>query len=359
MILKALYDYYHRSGDLPPMGFEKKEIYFIIVISEKGDFIRIEDTRDGKTPKSFIVPRGETRSSGIKANLLWDNVEYVLAVPKEDNDSAKAKAIEKNKAFIERCQQIAFKFPEIKELKAVCDFYKNGVKNVESASNWNDVLKERTRNVSFQLNNSLTIIPAMDFMISCLSECNPENENAGMHRCLVTGKIGDIVRLTSSTFIPEGKATASLVAFQTNSGYDSYGKEQCYNAPISKEAESAYITALKKLTDKDSRNKFYLGNRTFLFWTSNVDDSSEEVEKGFWSLFASAKNDDPNRNIAKVKETLKSVWSGKKNTADKDRFYMLGLAPNAARIAVVYWNECSIKEFAGKILQHFSDMEIS
>ena len=99
MILKALYDYYHRSGDLPPMGFEKKELYFIIVIDEDGNLIRIEDTRDGKTPKSYIIPRGETRSSGIKPNLLWDNVEYVLAVPKEITESERKKLSEEKRRF--------------------------------------------------------------------------------------------------------------------------------------------------------------------------------------------------------------------------------------------------------------------
>jgi CRISPR-associated protein Csd1 len=34
------------------------------------------------------------------------------------------------------------------------------------------------------------------------------------------------------------------------------------------------------------------------------------------------------------------------------------LAPNAARIAVVYWEEIQLKDFASKICQHFEDMKI-
>ena len=45
MILKALYDYYHRSGDdVAPFGLEYKEIGFIIVIDRCGKFLRFEDT---------------------------------------------------------------------------------------------------------------------------------------------------------------------------------------------------------------------------------------------------------------------------------------------------------------------------
>ena len=55
---------------------------------------------------------------------------------------------------------------------------------------------------------------------------------------------------------------------------------------------------------------------------------------------------------------LSAVWSGESPSASDDRFYVLGLAPNAARIAVVYWNECSVRDFAGSLLKHFEDMEI-
>ncbi len=358
MILKALYDYYHRSGDLPPMGFEKKELYFIIVIKEDGTLVRIEDTRNGKTPKSYIVPRGETRTVGIKANLLWDNAEYVLAIPKEEKDSEKKKATGKNNAFIQRCKQISDAMPDIVEFKAICAFYDKGISQITESKEYETLLKERTRNISFQLEHALDIIPSIKAVGEYLSANDKDNEDSNLQYCLVTGQKGTAVRLTTSTSIPGSQATASLVAFQKSSGYDSYGKEQCGNAPISEEAEAAYVTALKKLTAKDSRNKFYLANRTFLFWASNTKKESQEVEEGFFALLNNVNTDDPNKNIAKVKETMKTIWSGLAKTTSDDRFYMLGLAPNAARIAVVYWNECSLKDFAGRILQHFDDMEI-
>lgn len=374
MILKALYDYYHRSGDLPPMGFEKKEIYFIIVIKEDGTFVRIEDTRDGKTPKSYIVPRSETRTVGIKANLLWDNAEYVLAVPKEITESDKKKLSEeefnklqkkyeenaqnKKTAFVNRCRQIADAMPNVTEFNAICAFYDKGINQISDADNFETLLKERTRNITFQLEYALDIIPSIKAVIDYLSANDKESKESNLQYCLVTGKKGTPVRLTTSTSIPGSQATASLVAFQKSSGYDSYGKEQCGNAPISEEAEAAYVTALKKLTAKDSKNKFYIGNRTFLFWASNTKQESQEVEEGFFALLGNTNVDDPNKNIAKVKKTMKSIWSGLTVTSSDDRFYILGLAPNAARIAVIYWDDCSLKDFAGKILQHFDDMEI-
>ena len=73
MILKALYDYYQRCGDLAPIGMEYKELGFILVISKNGSFVRFEDHRiDSKTANSFLVKKHVGRSSGIAPNYLYD-----------------------------------------------------------------------------------------------------------------------------------------------------------------------------------------------------------------------------------------------------------------------------------------------
>ena len=68
--------------------------------------------------------------------------------------------------------------------------------------------------------------------------------------------------------------------------------------------------------------------------------------------------DNPNANINNVKKVFNGIYSGQITTDYNDRFYVLGMAPNSARIAVVYWSEQSLEEFAGNILKHFNDMEI-
>lgn len=79
-----------------------------------------------------------------------------------------------------------------------------------------------------------------------------------------------VVEITTATKILGSQETAKLVAFQVNSGYDSYGKSKGYNAPISEEAEFAYTTALNHLLRSDSHNKFMVGSRTYLFWASSI-----------------------------------------------------------------------------------------
>ena len=101
MILKALYDYYNRSGNLAPAGFEKKEIPFIIVIDKDGKFLRIEDRRiDNKSSQKFLVIK-DARSSNPKPYLFYDNLEYTLNYTKDneplsEEDLMDSKKVEEN-----------------------------------------------------------------------------------------------------------------------------------------------------------------------------------------------------------------------------------------------------------------------
>ena len=54
-------------------------------------------------------------------------------------------------------------------------------------------------------------------------------------------------------------------------------------------------------------------------------------------------------SIELVRRTFKSIYNGVLFANKDDKFFILGLAPNSARIAVVYWNELPLREFAGLI----------
>ena len=79
MILRALYEYYHRCGNLPQKGMELKEIGFLIVIDKDGHFQRFEDRRiDKKQAQKFLVKKHVGRTSALVANYLYDNSGYVF-----------------------------------------------------------------------------------------------------------------------------------------------------------------------------------------------------------------------------------------------------------------------------------------
>ena len=402
MILKALYDYYNRCSDLPMPGMEEKEIGFIIVLSKEGRFVRFEDCRTGKNQaRTYLVKKHVGRSSAIVANYLYDNSTYVLGYADMDKEVDKYKEqvvllekeadqsvadqrayeeakeelqeLEKKRsvkeqgcldAFKKKLTSILESYPNSYELSAICKFYQQDkdkmLSSIEQDSLWEDIKKNLSKKYStfsFRIEGDLKIVAEKREILQ-LDESEDTNEDKDI--CLITGDRGVAVDTTTATMIPGSQATAKLVAFQVNSGYDSYGKKKCGNAPISKEAEFAYTTALNAMLQKGSHNKFGVGNRTFVFWASSNNEAAEQTEDSLFDLlgYTEEEVDDPNAKIEQVRKVFTAIYSGSLKTSLEDRFYILGLAPNSARIAVVYWSECSLKEFAEKILRHFDDMEI-
>lgn len=360
MILKALYDYYHRSGDLPVLGMELKEIGFIIVIDKYGNFLRFEDRRiDKKSAQKFLVKKSVGRSSAPVANYLYDNSQYVFGYSDKGDMENMRKYFEVFKAKVEEIYDV---FSDNVALKAVYTFYRQDpsimVEIMQNDPLWTDIIKNLNKKYSifsFLIEGDTEIVASKRELINL--ECD-DNEILG-RPCLVIGKHSKTVEVTTATMIPGSQATAKLVAFQVNSGYDSYGKSKGYNAPISEEAEFAYTTALNHLLRSDSHNKFMIGSRTFLFWASSNSDASKASEDSLFALFGRTEDDDPNKRIELVRHTFMSIFSGDLPANKDDRFFILGLAPNSARIAVVYWNELPLREFAGLISKHFTDMEIA
>ncbi len=363
MILKALYDYYHRcKGTLPAFGRELKEIGFLVVIDRDGNFLRFEDRRiNNKQAQTFIVKKQLGRTSAPLANYLYDSSAYVFGFSdKKDFDGCR-KYLETFKKKVDEMYKAA---PNNADITAVHRFYQHDAQanlaKMKADALWPEIEKNLNKKYSlfsFLINGDTQIVAEKEELLDLLDGDNHDNGKV----CLVSGKKGKIVDVTTATMIPGSQAVAKIVSFQVKSGYDSYGKEQGANAPISEESEFAYSTALKHLLRSDSRNKFLIGNRTFLFWASKDNAAGHQAEESFFDMFgfSDADEDDPNAKIEQVRKVFKAIYSGELNTSLDDKFYILGLAPNSARIAVIYWAEIPLKEFAKRITQHFDDMEIT
>lgn len=366
MILKALYDYYQRCENLPALGMEFKEIGFIIVIDNNGSFLRFEDRRiDKKSAQQFLVKKSVGRSSAPVANYLYDNSQYVFGYSTKGDMNSMRKYYDTFRAKIKEIYEL---YPENKTIKAIYTFYQKELSDiVEAMQNdplWNEIIKNLNKKYStfsFLIDGDTEIVASKKELINSREN---DKETAGT-LCLITGnRNSKAVEVTTATMIQGSQATAKLVAFQVNSGYDSYGKSKGYNAPISEEAEFAYTTALNHLLHSNSHNKFIIGKesytRTFLFWASSNSEASKATEENLFALFgrSETEDDDPNKRIELVKNVFMSIYNGKLSANKDDKSFILGLAPNAARIAVIYWNEIPLREFAKVISQHFEDMAI-
>lgn len=361
MILKALYEYYYRSGNLPRKGLEIKEIGFLLVLDTDGNFVRFEDRRiDNKQAQAFLVRKSLGRTSAPKANYLYDNSAYVFGYSDKGDDSSVSKCFDVFKAQIER---IYSDYPNSMEIRAIYNFYQKEreliVDTLQKDTLWEEIVKNLNKKFSlfsFIIEGDIQIVAEKQHLFPKSNENTIEYGDV----CLISGNKSRLVETTTATMIPGSQATAKLVSFQVNSGYDSYGKTKGNNAPIGEDAEFAYTTALNHLLRADSRNKFLIGNRTFVFWASRDNEAGKQAEESIWSMFgfSDSNEDNPNRGIEQVRKVFESIYKGTLKTSLDDKFYILGLAPNSARIAVIYWAEIPLVEFAELINRHFEDMEI-
>ena len=378
MILQALYEYYNRSDKVAPAGKELKEIAYLVVIRQDGSFVRIEDTRneDGNGNRYLISKSWGRTGTTPQPFHFWDNFSYVfgfskanIEIEKEKTDDEKRKKLEKeisknarsHKGFVDYVIQMSERHPDDVDIQAVSSFYHKYDDKLDSlllnSDNWDTIKRNLTKNLSFLIEGETEIIAAKERIIAYKNNAKNQ-EKKGKSVCLVTGE--ECTPVTTFSKIKLGKySDTKLVSFQKNSGYDSYGKEQGDNAPISEEAEFKCSTALKKMLEYGSSNKFDVGNRTFVFWASSQSNDAKEVEESVFDMFHFSKDDDPNKGILRVKKAFETIYSGKSNFNKDGWFYIMGIYPaNKARIAVSYWSELPLKDFVGFILDHFKDMEI-
>lgn len=362
MILKALYDYYQRKSASPdsalaPAGFEYKEIPFVLEINHEGKLIQIEDTRSGdgkkKRAKSERVPQGVKKTSGVAANLLWDNAEYVLGI---DTKGKPERVKEQQAAFVERIRQLNLADQD-EGIAAVLAFLENLDADVlQQQPQWEEI-KTTNPNLTFRLQGQLYLVcQSRKVQAAMLSNTDAESEKAV---CLLTGEYAEIERLHPAIKGVWGAQTAgaNIISFNL-SAFTSFAKSQSFNAPVSKEAAFAYTTALNHLLSKDSAQRMQVGDASTVFWATK----KHALEDNFASIFGSGekKKDDPDSNASAVRALYRAVEEyGRSPALDEEtRFYILGLAPNAARISIRFWHTATVREISERIVQHFDLLKI-
>ncbi len=373
MILQSLANYYirkarntKRGGHVAPYGMEYKEIKFIVEITRDGCFEKLVDMRDEKKHgKALLVPKSAGRSGSASwqtANLLWDHYGYVLGQSKAGTENPNAEG--QLRSFIARMESLPEDLKNEEDISAVIKFYRQGAyKKVIEDSKWPECHKIAGCNMTFRVSDESRVVtenPKLCEWAASASGSAPE-EGGVAGRCLVTGEIGEIARTHAK--IGVGGSQANLVGFQKDSGYDSYGKEQGYNAPVSKKAEFYYTTALKTLLDS-ATNRVRIGNAVLLFWaepSSLSEEDAENAELAVRALIYGARDsgrDNADAGVRNVENIFKAIFKGKVPTATADKFCILGIAPNKARLSVVLWKRGTLEEIAQNIYQYLEDIRI-
>ncbi len=366
-ILQALNSYYDRMaarGEAEPTGYSREKISYAILLNPDGavaaiDPLRIPNEKGKYVPRLMNVPAGVKRTVGIAPNKLWDKTAYVLGVTAGEGK----RTAQEHEAF-NTAHAALLADTQDAGLLALRRFLEKWTPaQFEESPHFTEEMKDS--NIVFRMDGVQEYIHDRH-AARALVTASPEGE--GDDLCLVTGARGTAARLHPSIKGVWGAQSsgASLVSFNLDA-FTSYGKEQGANAPVSEAATARYGAALNRMLDKGSANRIQVGDTTTVFWADAsgsgggvAADAADE-----WAAYALEPRTH-REEAGKIKGQLEAVAKGlpvaQLSTKDIDpgtRFYILGLAPNAARLSVRFWYDGTFGDLERRIREHWQDMAIT
>lgn len=364
MILRSLVDYYERCQELPREGWIRRGIDYELVLSTQGDCVGINalgDSRKGKIvpAERLVTAIGKQAlkhtNSGKDANLLWDNAGFVLGIGNKGQN--------KLASFIKTLQDWLGAIDD-SGVQAIHRFCLQLQKDAALANRlierfgYRADFEKRDPVLTFRLQGDIESVHERPMVRRAYAEVFAEMQGGGARgNCLITGAVSVPISLTETVIKgvwdkPGAIPLKNIVSFNERA-FESYGKtkRQGENAPVSRAAAFAYTTALNHLLRQDSPQRMQVGDASTVFWA----DKQDPIEESFGVIFG----DDPDESTRAVQALLQAVHSGKWGQSDEHlRFYVLGLAPNAARISVRFFHCVTLRELGQRIAQHFEDLAL-
>lgn len=367
MILQALvrcYESLAAARKLEKPGWSMVKVSWGLELTPEGQIERLwplelADEKGKKRPQLVKLPVQAKRAVGIIPNFLCDNSSYILG---RDNKGKPERSLECFMACAEKHRELLTEVAH-PMAKAILRFFaswnpQSAEENAALAPEWEEILKGG--NLVFCMDG----VYAQDVLeiAQAWDKAYASDERAERGRCLVTGQEAPIAILHPSIkgVVGAQPSGASVVSFNAPS-LESYGKEerdkqgQGRNAPVSTYAAFAYGEALNYLLrEKDYHCR--LGDTTLIYWAEGAE--AEYSSAMFGMMF----NDDMEQNDLKgVMEALssgKTVLWNKLPLKPTNRFYILGLAPNASRLAVRFFLQDTFGGFAANLEKHQKRLEI-
>lgn len=366
MILQALtrlFEDLTRQGKIARPGWTPSKISFALCLNEAGVLEYViplqKEIMNGQKiqlrPSLIVLPTPVIRSgTSARSNFLWDNSSYLLGIDEKGKP-------ERSEACFQACRQLHHSLldsvasPVAKAILAFLDTW--DPQTARSHPALVDCLPELMKggNMIFRVNGTYG---QEDPAICSAWDSNYSDSQGERQQCLVTGNpdIPELVHPTIKGVIGAQSSGAAIVSFNAPA-FCSYGKEQSLNAPVGKYAAFAYTAALNYLLS-DNSNVHRIGDTTIVCWAEGAEPQ--------YSLFAAlsifgdtAQEGLRDQDLRDAMHLLAQGLPCQELRLDPQRpFYILGLAPNAARISVRFFCRNSFGIIIKNVNAHHNRMEI-
>ena len=367
MILQALTQYYEdllARGEIDAPGWAPAKISYALCLDEDGQLTQVlptkEDVKKGKKtvlqPLVFPLPAAEKRTVGIVSNFLWDNSSYLLGV---DQKGKPARSRECFSAAAARHHAVldGVDSPAARAILRFFDSWQS--ENAAQCPAFEGQLEEVTSGVNllFRVDGRYAQEdPAI--REAWQRQQSDRDKDAVEMQCLVTGREDEIAKVHPAIKgVRDAQSSgAALVSFNAPA-FCSYGHEQNYNAPVGKYAAFAYTAALNHLL-ADKNQVQQIGDTTVVCWAEGADPVCQSLAVA--AIFGGEAPGGLTDNA--LRATLRHLAHGEpcdELAVDPNRtFYILGLAPNAARLSVRFFLRDSFGALMRNVNDHYERLEI-
>lgn len=388
MILQALTRYYDILAKDPDTGISQPgysiaKVNFSLSLSTSGELLDIfplfklekKGRKIVESPILMTVPEQEKRQGNTPfPYFLCDTSEYVLGIP-SINMRIPEDAIKRFEAFKDMHIGLLQKANCISS-KALISFLESyspeqAQENPIILRYWDEFLKKA--NLVFSVEGLGYIHEDIEIRKKWEVFHDKDVENIYIGQCLITGQNKPIARLHGNIKgLYNSKTQGPIVSFK-NDAYQSYGKMQGLNSPISKDAAFAYTTVLNYLLSNGNQ-KFSVGDSTVIYWAESP---NQDYADFFSNLFQIGWDDEESQTAEegfvqdkkaenRLAEIGKKVRCGDILDAEaiseglnpETQFYILGLAPNAGRVSIRFFHQDPFIKIIQKIIWHYQDLQI-
>ncbi|MFD2234364.1 type I-C CRISPR-associated protein Cas8c/Csd1 [Phaeospirillum tilakii] len=362
--LTSAYDRLAERHEVPPFGYSKEKIGFLISLNEDGTpALPPIDLRQGSGKKlaarMLDVPQPAKRTSGIAPNFLWDKTSYVLGVTAGEGK----RVADEHAAFVQRHRD-ALAATDDPGLRALLAFLRDWTPDRFAALGWPEEMKDQ--NVVFALGRDYLNDQYLHDRAAA-REIWADLASAGNQTqavCLVSGRTAPIARLHPAIKgVWGGQSSGVSIVSYNKDAFESYGHAQGDNAPVSEAAAFAYTAVLNRFLAGDSRNRLQIGDASTVFWADAADAATAQLaEDAFLAMLGDI---DEDKQAAEVRAILDKIRQGRPvqdfdpHLSEGVRFYVLGLAPNAARVSIRYWFESDFGHLADNYRRYVADIRIA
>ena len=366
MILQALTRHYEallQRGEIAAPGWSPAKISFALCLDKDGQVTQVIPTMEEVTmgkktvlrPQSMILPSAVKRTVGIASNFLWDNSAYLLGVDQKGKPE-RSRDCFRVAASLHHAVLDGVDSPAARAILAFFDTWqpKKAMEHPALSGQYETI--SAGGNLLFRVDGRYVHEDAV-IREAWQRYRDGADEDAVRMQCLVTGREDEIPAThpaIKGVWDAQSRG-AALVSFNAPA-FCSYGREQNYNAPVGKYAAFAYTAALNHLlADRD--NVQVIGNTTIVCWAEGADPVYPDTFMAFMSgnMPSTISN---NALRAALKNLAKGLPCEELGVDPNRTFYILGLAPNAARLSVRFFLRDSFGRLMRNVNDHYERLEI-